>query len=120
MTGSIDPGLIVIQGQLNGGVTIEKGEERLNAILEEIMQDGVPEPELNKVKNQAESTLVFSEVEMLNRAMNLAFYANTGDPEGVNQEGEKLQAITADEIKTAARQLLRRENTSTLYYRAKK
>jgi predicted Zn-dependent peptidase len=120
VTGSADPGLVVIQGQLNGGVTIERGEAELNAILEELMQDGVPAAELGKVKNQAESTLVFSEVEMLNRAMNLAFYANLGDPEEVNREGEKLQAVTPDEVQRMARQILRPTNTSTLYYRAKK
>jgi predicted Zn-dependent peptidase len=101
-------------------VTIERGEAELNAILEELMQDGVPAAELGKVKNQAESTLVFSEIEMLNRAMNLAFYANLGDPEEVNREGEKLQAITPDEVQRMARQILRPTNTSTLYYRAKK
>jgi predicted Zn-dependent peptidase len=120
VTGSADPGLVVIQGQLNGGVTIERGEAELNAILEELMQDGVPAAELGKVKNQAESTLVFSEVEMLNRAMNLAFYANLGDPEEVNREGEKLQTVTPDEVQRMARQILRPTNTSTLYYRAKK
>ncbi len=120
VTGSADPGLVVIQGQLNGGVTIERGEAEINAILEEFMQDGVPAAELAKVKNQAESTLVFSEVEMLNRAMNLAFYANLGDPEEVNREGEKLQAVTPDEVQRMARQILRPTNTSTLYYRARK
>ncbi|MBD0259357.1 MAG: insulinase family protein [Cytophagales bacterium] len=120
VTGSADPGLVVIQGQLNGGVTIEQGEAELNAILEEIVQEGVPAAELTKVKNQAESTLVFSEVEMLNRAMNLAFYANLGDPEEVNQEGEKLQAVTPDEVQRMAKRILRPTNTSTLYYRAKK
>ena len=120
VTGSADPGLVVIQGQLNGGVTIERGEAELNAILEEIMQEGVPAAELTKVKNQAESTLVFAEVEMLNRAMNLAFYANLGDPEEVNREGEKLQAVTPDEVQRMARRILRPTNTSTLYYRARK
>jgi predicted Zn-dependent peptidase len=119
-TGSADPGLVVIQGQLNGGVTIERGEAELNAILEEIVQEGVPAAELTKVKNQAESTLVFSEVEMLNRAMNLAFYANLGDPEEVNREGEKLQAVTPDDVHRMAKRILRPTNTSTLYYRAKK
>ncbi|HEX8529908.1 MAG TPA: pitrilysin family protein [Cytophagales bacterium] len=120
VTGSADPGLVVIQGQLNGGVTIERGEAELNAILDEIMQKGVPAAELTKVKNQAESTLVFSEVEMLNRAMNLAFYANLGDPEEVNREGEKLQAVTPDDVQRMAKRILRPTNTSTLYYRAKK
>ena len=120
VTGSADPGLVVIQGQLNGGVTIERGEAELNAILEEFTQNGVPAAELAKVKNQAESTLVFSEVEMLNRAMNLAFAANLGDPEEVNREGEKLQAITPDDVQNMARRILRPTNTSTLYYRAQK
>jgi predicted Zn-dependent peptidase len=120
VTGSADPGLVVIQGQLNGGVTIGRGEAELNVILEEIMQDGVPAAELAKVKNQAESTLVFSEVEMLNRAMNLAFAANLGDPEDVNREGEKLQAVTPDDVQRLAKQILRPTNTSTLYYRAQK
>ncbi|CAA9298417.1 MAG: Zinc protease [uncultured Cytophagales bacterium] len=120
VTGSADPGLLVIQGQLNGGVTIERGEAELNAILEEFTQNGVPAAELAKVKNQAESTLVFSEVEMLNRAMNLAFAANLGDPEEVNREGEKLQAVTPDEVQNMARRILRPTNTSTLYYRAQK
>ena len=119
-TGSADPGLLVIQGQLNGGVTIERGEAELNAILEEFAQNGVPAEELAKVKNQAESTLVFSEVEMLNRAMNLAFAANLGDPEEVNREGEKLQAVTPDDVQHMARRILRPTNTSTLYYRAQK
>ncbi len=120
MTGSAEPGLIVVQGQLNGGVTIEKGEAELNAILEEFMQDVVPETELAKVKNQAESTLVFSEVELLNRAMNLAFYANSGNAEEVNREGDKIQAVTPADVQAMAKRVLRRENTSTLYYRAKK
>ncbi len=120
VTGSADPGLVVIQGQLNGGVTIERGEAELNAILEELMQEGVPAAELTKVKNQAESTLVFAEVEMLNRAMNLAFYANLGDPEEVNREGERLQAVTPDEVQRMAKRILRPTNTSTLYYRAQK
>ena len=35
------------------------------------MDQAVPDEELAKVKNQAEATLAFSEVELLNRAMNL-------------------------------------------------
>jgi len=70
------------------------------------------------VKNQAESTLAFSEIELLNRAMNLAFAANAGNPELVNQEAEKIQAIRVEDIQNKAKELLRKENCSTLYYRA--
>ena len=84
--GSEEPGLLVVQGQINGGVTLEKAESAVNELLAELLENGVPEAELAKVKNQSESSLVFSEVELLNRAMNLAFYANLGDAGEVNRE----------------------------------
>jgi len=49
--------------------------------------------------------------------MNLAFAANAGDADLVNQEAAKIQAITPDEIQAMARQVLRKENCSTMYYR---
>jgi predicted Zn-dependent peptidase len=119
VSGSVDPGLIVIQGHLNQGISIERGEEEINTILAEVMEQKVPELELEKVKNQAESTIVFSEVELLNRAMNLAFYANLGNPEQVNQESDYIQAVTADSLQAMAREVLRKENSSTIHYRAK-
>jgi predicted Zn-dependent peptidase len=119
VSGSVDPGLLVIQGHLNQGVSIERGEEEINAILAQIMEQQVPELELEKVKNQAESTIVFSEVELLNRAMNLAFYANLGKPEQVNQESEYIQAVSPESLQAMAREILRKENSSTIYYRAK-
>jgi predicted Zn-dependent peptidase len=119
VSGSIDPGLLIIQGHLNGGVSIERGEEEINAIIAEITAQKVPEQELEKVKNQAESTIVFSEVELLNRAMNLAFYANLGKPEQVNQESEYIQAVTSESLQSMAREVLRKENSSTIHYRAK-
>jgi predicted Zn-dependent peptidase len=119
VSGSVDPGLLVIQGHLNQGVSIDRGEEEINAILAQITEQKVPESELEKVKNQAESTIVFSEVELLNRAMNLAFYANLGNPEQVNQESDYIQAVTPESLQAMAREVLRKENSSTIHYRAK-
>ncbi|GAB3490875.1 pitrilysin family protein [Spirosoma knui] len=117
ITSSVDPGLLVVQGTLNEGVTLEEADAAVEAVVQEFIDQPVPEEELAKVKNQAEATLAFSEVELLNRAMNLAYAANAGDPELVNQEAAKLQAVTPDDIQAAARKVLRKENCSTLYYR---
>ncbi|MBO0931743.1 M16 family metallopeptidase [Fibrella aquatilis] len=117
MTSSVEPGLLLVQGTLNEGVTLEEADAAINGVLQAVVDQTVPEDELTKVKNQAESTLAFSEVELLNRAMNLAYAANAGDPELVNQEATKIQAVTPDSIQTMARQILRPENSSTLYYR---
>lgn len=117
ITASLDPGLLMIQGTLNEGVTLEEADAAVESIVQEMINETVPDDELAKVKNQAEATMAFSEVELLNRAMNLAFAANAGNPDWVNEEAEKIQAVTPDAIRAMAGQVLRRENSSTMYYR---
>lgn len=118
ITASLDPGLLVVQGTLNEGIRIEEADAAVEAVVQELIDQPLPEEELAKVKNQAEATLAFSEVELLNRAMNLAYAANAGDPELVNQEASKIQAITPDKVQAIAREVLRTGNCSTLYYHA--
>jgi zinc protease len=118
VTASLDPGLLMIQGNLNAGVSIEEGDAAIQDVLDDFLQNPISEEELSKVKNQAESTLVFSEVELLNRAMNLAFAANAGNVEYANQESAKIQAVTTDSLMSQARTILKKENCSTMYYRA--
>jgi zinc protease len=120
VTGSLDPGLLVIHGKLNEGVSPEAGEAAIDRVLQEVKETVVGEEELQKVKNQAEATLIFSEVELLNRAMNLAFAALEGDPDYVNREPAIIQQVTALEVQTMANDILIPENCSTLYYKVKK
>jgi predicted Zn-dependent peptidase len=118
--GSADKGLVIVQGKPAEGVSLETAEAAIDQIIGQMQTDGVGEEELAKVKNQAESTLVFSELEVLNRAMNLAYAAVLGDPEGVNQESAKIQAVTPAQVQAEARAILRPDNCSTLYYRAQR
>ena len=118
--GSIDPGLFVASGRLNQGVTLEQAETAVDRILKEVVDVEGSEDELQKVKNQAEASLEFGEVEVMNRAMNLAFASLSGDAELVNLESEKIQAVTRKDIQRVAREILREENSSVLYYQASK
>lgn len=118
VSSSLDPGLMVLQGNLNKGISIEEGDAAIQDVLDDFLKNPVAEEELTKVKNQAESTLVFSEVELLNRAMNLAFAANAGNVEYANEESSKIQAVTVDDISNQAKSILTKENCSTMYYRA--
>jgi zinc protease len=117
---SNDPGLLILEGKLNQGISMEQGEKEMQAVINHIRENEVSTHELQKVKNQAESSLVFSEVELLNRAMNLAFSANLGDAELINKEAALIQAVQPADIKKAANKILRKENSSTLFYQAKK
>jgi zinc protease len=120
LTGTIDPGLLVISGRVKEGVSLEEAEQALTALLNELIVAGVSEAELEKVKNQAVATIEFGEVEVINRAMNLAFTALSGDTNLVNTEKQKLDAITVADVNRAAKTILREENASVLYYRSAK
>ena len=62
--------------------------------------------------------MAFGEVQVLNRAMNLAYFALLGDPNLANTEDEKLQAVNSQDILAQAQEILIENNSSTLYYHA--
>ena len=116
--GTVDPGMLVISGRVNAGISLEHAEEEVNLILQQVMQEGITEEELQKVKNQALSTLAFGEVEVMNRAMNLAFAKLSGDANLVNEEKEIVEEITKQHIDRVAKEILVESNSSVLYYRS--
>jgi zinc protease len=120
VTGAADDGLLVISGKLQDGVELQTADAAVNQIVAEFREEKPAAEELQKVKNQAESTLVFGEMELLNRAMGLAYAAFLGNPNFVNEELQKLQAIEPAHIQTMAHEVLKPENCSTMYYKAKK
>lgn len=117
--GTIDPGLLVINGRVRDGINLQDAEGEVTLLIDEMIAKGVTEEELAKVKNQAYATLEFGEVEVMNRAMNLAFAKLSGDASHVNQEGRQIEAVTLDDIQRAARETLREENSNVLYYKAR-
>jgi zinc protease len=116
ISGDIDNGLFVVTGKLIKGVEMAVAEEAIKIELEKICSLQVSETELQKVKNRVESALIFSELNILDKAMNLAYYEWLGDASLVNTTIERYHAVTALEIKTEANKILREENCSTLYY----
>ena len=116
--GSFDPGLLVISGKLTDNITFSQAEEGVSAIIEEMLNSAPTKDELEKVKNQALSSLVFGEVQVLNRAMNLAYFALLGDANLANTENEMLQEVESQDILQQAQNILIENNSSTLYYHA--
>ncbi len=118
ISGSADPGLLIIQGKVQRGVALEEANQAVEAVVEDLKSAPVSDEELEKVKNQAESSLVFAEMELLNRAMNLAYATVLGDPDIVNGESERIQAVTAEGVQQMAREVLNGDNGSTVFYHA--
>ena len=74
--------------------------------------------ELEKVKNRYESEQIFSNINYLNVATNLAFFELIGRAEDINHEVEKYRAVTANRIKEVAKRTFVRDNCSVLYYKS--
>ncbi|GAA0891582.1 pitrilysin family protein [Fulvivirga kasyanovii] len=119
ITGSIDPGLLIINGKVSSGIPIEKAEEEVQAVIDELITLGTTKQELEKVKNQAEASHVMSEVEVLNRAMNLAVATLSGDTNLVNEETAKIQQVTVEQINKDVKKILAPTNCSVLHYKSK-
>lgn len=117
--GSIDGGLMTIEGKLVKGVSIEKAEAAVEAELAKMKEQPVEEKELQKVKNKTESTILFEDMSVMSRAQSLAFYELLGDAQLMNDELEKYQSITADELLQESRRIFDEQNSNTLYYLAK-
>jgi zinc protease len=116
--GSIDPGLLYIDGKLVKGISIEEGEKALMKELESMKQELIKVSELEKVKNKSESLIAFEDVSLINRANSLAIYELLGNANLINEELDKFRAVTAEQIRDLCRRIFVDENCSTLYYRA--
>lgn len=114
--GSFDEGLFVISGKLLDDISYKNAELAIEEELNKIKNNLIEDTELQKVKNKIESTHQFSETNVLNKAMNLAFAELLGDANDINKEVEKYNAVTADDIHRIANQILNTSNCSTLVY----
>ena len=118
-SGSLDAGMLSIDGKLVKGVKIEDAENAVDAELEKIMTEKVTAVELQKVKNKVESLIAFEDMSLTNRANSLAFYELLGDAGQMNHELEKYNVVTEDEILNESRTIFRQGNSNTLYYLSK-
>ncbi len=114
--GDIDKGLFVISGKVNDGVSIEQAEQGIDEEIIKIQTQLISEEELQKCKNKIESTVTYSEMDVLNKATNLAISELLGDANLINQEIENYAKVTAEKIQQQAQKILRKENCSTLFY----
>lgn len=116
ITANIDPGLLVVEGRPSEGVSVEDAVaaiwEELNLLKTEIIE----ERELKKIQHRFESTIVFSETSILNKAQNLGFYEILDRAELMNEEVETYLAVTPADMQRVAQDIFRAEHSATLIY----
>lgn len=119
ITGSFDAGLVIIEGRLLPGVSMQQADEAIQNELNIVKEFSITAQELEKAQRKHESYTVFSEVNLLNRAMGLAMHELLGDANDFNRELELFNAVTIADVQAHSKQVFRPENSSTIFYKAK-
>jgi len=118
--GSIDAGLVVVDGKLVKGIIMQDAETAVDKEIERLLTENISEKELQKVINKTESLMAFEDMSILNRANSLAFYELLGNADLMNQELEKYQAVRLQEVAHYAKEVFKPANSNTLRYFAEK
>ncbi|MGL1888524.1 MAG: insulinase family protein [Reichenbachiella sp.] len=116
VSGSTDPGLLIVSGKLKDGASFDEVDAAVFAEFNGLIEQGLENNELDKVKMRAESSHIFSEIDVLNRAINLAYYTMMGDTSIIENEVRDINAVTQEGIVAQAKKMLNKTNCSTLYY----
>lgn len=116
VSGDADPGLFIFSGKLSEGVSAEQAEQAIDREMERFIQDGISDHEVEKVINKTKARIAYSEINYQNKAGNLAFFEFLGDIDLINTEEDRYSRLDIDTIRNTARQIFKKENSSTLYY----
>lgn len=117
-TGSLDAGLIVVEGKVKEGKTLEAANDAVKEQIDVLLSKGITEDELQKAKNKIEAMIAFEDMSILSRANNLAFYELLGDAALINEELNQYQQVSSDSLVATAKNIFRSENENTLFYKA--
>ncbi len=117
--GTVDPGLLVIEGKLVKGISMTVAEKAVLEEIEKIKNEILDAKELQKVINKTESVICFEDMSIMNRAHSLAYYELLGDADLMNKELGMYQKVTPSMIQHTAQEIFQESNRNTLYYYSK-
>jgi predicted Zn-dependent peptidase len=119
ITGSFDTGLLIISGFLKEGIALDKVENEIKSIIEQLQKELIDQNELLKIINKVKTTKIFGEINVLPRAMELSVCELLGDANLINKEILSYEKISVNDLKEAANTYLNFSNCSRLHIKSK-
>lgn len=116
ITGTYDPGLFIIESRLMEGTSPKEATRSIWKELEKFKNEKIDPEELQRVKNALFSSVVFSEVSISHKAINLAYYEMLGNVDLINTQEEEIESVTIESLHTLAQKLFTKDNCSQLNY----
>jgi zinc protease len=107
------PGMFMIDATPAPGKSTDELEKAIHDQIGRIQREGISEAELARVKAQVIAADVFQRDSLFFQAMQLGEYVTAGlPPEALAHRVEKLRAVSAKDVQTAARQWLQEDQLS--------
>ena len=101
----------------NPDTAIDKLDQLITAEVAKVRDSGVSAEELQKAKNQKLKELASAFSTMQKRAENLAhFHGMLGDTAQINQQLERFQSVTQEDIQRVAREYFTPQGVNVLHY----
>ena len=114
---SEDPGVAIMYGIANMGITPEDLEKSMNDEVENIVKAAVGAEELQKCKNQIENDFISKNQRVLGIVETLAdYHVYYGNTNLINTELERYMKVTVADMQAAAKKYFTKNNRLVLYY----
>lgn len=112
-----DPGLFLIFGVVNMGVSADELEAALESEIDRVKTEPITEQEFQKLRNKVENDLVTGNSTMAGIAESLAdYHVYYGDANLINTEINRYMAVTKEDMQRVAGKYLVKTNRVVLHY----
>ncbi|MBO7635203.1 MAG: insulinase family protein [Paludibacteraceae bacterium] len=120
ISGDIETGLFYLTGKLCDGITYSNADEAFEELIDEVRNELVSDYEIQKLRNKFESRQITDSMVLMDLASDLAYYELLGDANQINQLTQRYNEVTPQMLRDFTLNTFKRENCSTLFYKAKK
>ena len=111
-----DPFLYTISATAMEGTPLSAIESAMLEELDRVVRDGITDAELTKAKTQLRARLVFDNDSVTNIAHQLGYFETIGGVDLFTTTPEKIAAVTAEQVATAARATLTPSNRTVGWF----
>ena len=106
---SIDPGGFSITAQLMPDKEPPEVEREVDILVDKIKSELISERDLQKAKNQIESSFIFAQDSIFGQAMKIGYYEANGGWRQMDQYIEGIRRVTREDIRRVAKEYLDRD-----------
>ncbi|HUK40879.1 MAG TPA: pitrilysin family protein [Candidatus Acidoferrales bacterium] len=106
---SIDPGGFSITAQLMPGKEAPEVEREIDLLVDKVKVEPISERDLQKAKNQIESSFIFAQDSIFGQAMKIGYYEANGGWRQMDQYIDGIRRVTRKDIQRVAKEYLDRD-----------